>query len=218
MRKSRLSKGKQAKLVEHFAVGASARSAATVFAVNEKTAIYYFHRLRELIALHTADESQQAFDGEIELDESYFGGHRKGKRGRGAGGKVAVFGLLQRGGKVYAKIIPNAASATLMPIIEKKVSPDSIVYTDCWKGYNALDVSRFKHRRINHSVLFADRENHINGIENFWSQAKRHLRKHNGIPRASFPLYLKECEWRFNNPSLRYQLKKLKQWVRRYLA
>ena len=142
MRKNRLSKGKQAKLVEHFAVGASARSAAIVAGVNEKTAIYYFHRLRELIALHTADESQQAFDGEIEPDESYFGGHRKGKRGRGAGGKVAVFGLLQRSGKVYAKIIPNAASATLMPIIEKKVSPDIIVYTDCWKGYNALDVSR----------------------------------------------------------------------------
>ena len=80
------------------------------------------------------------------------------------------------------------------------------------------DVSRFTHDRINHSVLFADRENHINRIENFWNQAKRHLRRHNGIPRESFPLYLKECEWRFNNPSLRYQLRKLKQWVKIHLA
>ena len=150
-----MSQGKQAKLVEHFVVGATARSAAIVAGVNEKTAIYYFHRLRELIALHTTDESQQAFDGEIGLEESCFGGQRKGKRGRGAGGKVSVFGLLQRGGKVYAKIIPNAAPATLMPIIEKKVAPDSIVYTDCWKGYNTLDVSKFTHYRINHSPMIS---------------------------------------------------------------
>ena len=81
------------------------------------------------------------FGGEIEVDESYFGGKRKGKRGRGAAGKIPVFGLLKRGGKVYTKIIPDASSATLMPIIERKVVPDSIVYSDSWKGYNVLDVS-----------------------------------------------------------------------------
>ena len=102
---------------------------------------------------------------------------------------------------MYAKVIPNAASTTLIPIIQDKVIPDSIVYSDCWPGYNALDVSEFKHYRINHSKLFAEKENHINGFENFWNQAKRHLRKFNGIPKESFPLYLKECEWRFNNPS-----------------
>jgi len=69
---------------------------------------------------------------------------------------------LERGGKVYTRIIPNAASATLYPIIEGKVIPDSIVYTDSWRGYNVLDVSEFKHYRINHSKLFADGRNHIN--------------------------------------------------------
>ena len=170
MRKSRLSRSKRAKLIEHFVAGTTARYAASLIGVDKMTAAYYFQRLREIIALQTTGESNEAFDGEIEPDESYFGGHRKGKRGRGAKGKVAVFGLLRRGGKVCAKVIPNAASATLMPIIEKKVAPDSIVYTDCWKGYNALDVSRFKHYRINHSLLFADEENHINGIENFWNR------------------------------------------------
>ena len=62
-----------------------------------------------------------------------------------------------------------------MPIIRKKIEPDSIVYTDCWRGCNALDVSEFKHFRINHSALFAEKHNHINGIENFWNQAKRHM-------------------------------------------
>jgi len=106
--------------------------------------------------------------------------------------------VLKRGGRVYTKIISNASSATLMPIIEHKVIPDSSVYSDCWWGYNVLDVCAFRHFRINHSKLFADKHNHINGIENFWSQAKRHMRKLNGVPRVHFGLYLKACEWRFN--------------------
>jgi transposase-like protein len=59
--------------------------------------------------------------------------------------------------------------------------PDSIVYTDTFRSYNALDVSDFHHMRINHSELFANRQNHINGIENFWNQTKRYMRKFNGI-------------------------------------
>ena len=106
--------------------------------------------------------------GEVETDESYFGGVRKGKRGRGAVGKVIVFGLLKRGGKVYTAIVPNAKTETLLPIIQEKVEPDSIVCTDTFRTYNALDVSDFHHRHINHSKLFADNRNHINRIENFW--------------------------------------------------
>lgn len=215
MRKSRLSWYKQVRLIELFVAGTTARVAAPLVGVNTKTAVYYFHRLRELI--YELDSSCEVFEGEIEVDESYFGGRRKGKRGRGAAGKVPVFGLLKRNGKVYAVMIPNAQSDTLIPIIREKVTPDSIVYTDSFKSYNALDVSEFKHYRINHSELFADKHNHINGIENFWNQAKRHLRKFNGIPREHFHLFLKECEWRFNHSDPKFQLSQLKQWVRQYL-
>ncbi len=213
MRKSRLSKPIQARLMEHFVAGATARCSAELVNVHRNTAAYYFHRLREMIAWQCEQESQEVFGGEIEVDESYFGGVRKGKRGRGASGKVPVFGLLKRGGRVYTKIIADASSATLVPIIERKVVPDSIVYSDYWRGYNALDVSAFKHYRINHSRLFADKKNHINGIENFWNQAKRHMRKFNGVPSQHFSLFLKECEWRFNYPNPKTQLKQLKQWV-----
>jgi len=199
MRKSRLSQYKQKRLIEHFVAGTTARCAARLCGVNRKSAAYYFLRLREIIAFELERAEQEVFAGEIEVDESYFGGKRKGKRGRGAGGKIPVFGLLKRGGKVYTKIIPDASSKTLQPIIERKVVPDSIVYTDGWRGYNALDVSDFHHFRINHSELFAEGDNHINGIENFWNQAKRHMRKFNGVPKANFGLFLKECEWRFNN-------------------
>ena len=214
MRKSRISQTKQDRLIEHFIAGTTARTAARLVGVHRNSSAFYFHRLREIIAKELEAESEAMFGGEIEVDESYFGGRRKGKRGRVAAGKIPVFGLLKRGGKVYARVIPDAKGGTLLPIIERKVVPDSIVYTDSWHGYNALDVSSFKHYRINHSELFADARNHINGIENFWNQAKRHMRKFNGVPKEHFALYLKECEWRFNTPDPKRQLTQIRQWVR----
>ncbi len=137
-RRSRLSKYKQAKLIEHFVAGTTARAAAEITEVQSNTAISFYMRLRKLIAskLPSYDLS-----GEVEADESCFGGVRKGKRGRGAAGKVAVFGLLKRGGKVYTAIIPNSKTETLLPIIQEKVKPDSIVYTDTFRSCNALDVN-----------------------------------------------------------------------------
>ena len=204
MRKSRLSQHKQNKLIELFVAGVTARTASELVNINKNTAAYNFHRLRLLI--YQTSSHLEMFEGEIEADESYFGGARKGKCGRGAAGKVAVFGLLKRNGKVYTAVVPNAQSATLLPIIREKVKPDSI--------YDVLDVSEFSHFRINHSMHFAENHNHINGIENFWNQAKRHLRKFNGIPKEHFELYLKECEWRFNNSEIKSQISILKQLVK----
>ena len=203
----------QLRLLEYFVLEVTARSAADMLGIQSNTAALFYRKIRELICYKLELESEEYFSGCIEVDESYFGGVQKGKRGRGSAGKVAVFGLLKRGGKVYTKVIPDASTASLMPIIKEKVVPDSIVYTDCWRGYNALDVSEFKHYRINHSELFADRHNHINGIENFWNQAKRVLRKYNGVPKKNFNLFLKECEFRFNYGSPKRQLETLKNWA-----
>lgn len=104
----------------------------------------------------------------------------------------------------------DTKAKTLMPLITRKLAPDSLVYTD---SYNTLDISDFYHERINHSAQFANGRNHINGIENFWNQAKRVLRKYNRIPKASFPLFLKECEFRFNYGTPKQQLKILKEWA-----
>lgn len=165
MRKSRLSQDKQDRLMEHIVAGTTAMTAASLVGVNKTMAAYYFHQLREIIYLATKDETP--FAGKIEVDESYFGGRRKVTRGRGATGKVPVFGLLRRGGKVYATVIPNAKGKTLKAIMDNKIVPDSIVYSDTFSSYNVLDVSEFKHYRINHSKQFADKQNHINGIEIF---------------------------------------------------
>jgi transposase len=205
-----MSRRRQDKLLEHFVAGTTAGAAALLVGVQAKTAIGFYRRLRQLIASKLPGYE---LSGEVEADECYFGGVRKGKRGRAAAGKVPVFGLLKRGGKVFTAIIPDAKATTLMPIIREKVTPDSIVYTDSFTAYDVLDVSEFHHRRVNHSKAFVSkRGHHINGIENFWNQAKRHLRRFNGIPKTGFYGFLKECEWRFNGGSHAQLFNQLKSW------
>lgn len=216
-RKSRLPASIQEDLIKQFVAGTTARAAADLVGVNRHTATLYFRKLREIIARHVEEETP-FLSGEIELDESYFGGHRKGKRGRGAAGKVIVFGLLKRGGKVHTLVVPDTKTSTLEPIIRQSIKPDSIVYTDGYNSYDVLDVSEFHHFRINHSTHFAEgKTNHINGSENFWSQSKRHLRRFNGIPKDQFYLFLKECEWRFNYRPTQNLFQVLLKWAKHEL-
>ena len=102
--------------MKYFVAGSTARTAADLAGIHRNTAVRFFHKLRKVIADKQQERAAQ-FAGEIELDESYFGGVRKGKRGQGAAGKVAVFGILKRGGNVYTQIILDAKTDTLMPII-----------------------------------------------------------------------------------------------------
>jgi transposase len=119
--------------------GSTARTTADLIGIHRNTAASYFHRFRIIIAAKIEDESP--VKGKIEADESYFGGKRKGKR---AARKVPVFGLLKRGRKVYTSIIANTQSASLLPIIQQKVVFDSIVYTDTYKSYDALDECEWR--------------------------------------------------------------------------
>lgn len=208
----RLKRSTQIKLLEFFVLEVTARSAADVMEIHPNSAALFYKKIRQIISYHLEKEAKEVFKGEIEIDESYFGGVRKGKRGRGAAGKTIVFGMLKRGGKVYTVVVENTKTLTLMAEIARKIRPDSVVYTDYYHSYDALDVSEFHHYRINHSDKFADEKNHINGIENFWNQAKRILRKYNGIDKKYFHLFLKECEFRFNYGTPKQQLKTLRKW------
>lgn len=198
-----------------FVGGIPARTAAELVRINRHSATLFYQKLREIILAELTEVFPE--QGVFEVDESYFGGIRKGKRGRGAAGKVPVFGILKRGGKVYTQMIADTKSDTLFKAMKTRILPDSIVYTDCYSSYDILDVSLFHHHRINHSVLFAKGKNHINGIENFWNHAKRNLRKYNGIPKHNFNLFLKECEFRFNFTSTKSQITALKKWKAKHL-
>ncbi len=215
LKHSKLSARQHGELLKLFVAGSTARTAAELVGVHRNTAALFFRKLRILIVEHQEHQMQRAFDGKVEIDESYFGGHRKGKRGRGAAGKVAVFGLLKRGGKVYTQMIVDCKRDTLMPIIRRRIKPDSVVYSDTFASYSTLSAEGYHHVRIDHEqALAAPDGRHINGIENFWNQAKRHLRRFNGVPKESFLLFLKECEWRFNTGSAANQLKSLRKITR----
>lgn len=197
--RSRISEKKFREIVKLFCMDLEAEKISKITKVSRTSINKYVHRIRILIAKYCEEESP--LSGEVELDESYFGPKRvRGKRGRGAGGKTIVFGLLKREGKVYTEIIPDAKKDTLQDIIRKKIDGGSIVHTDGWRGYNGLvDLGYKKHYRVHHGKNeFARGNSHINGIESFWGITKVRLSKRRGIKKEFFYLHLKECEFRFN--------------------
>jgi len=104
----------------------------------------------------------------------------------------------KRGGKVYTRVVENCSREQIMPIVKGKILEESTVYTDGWKSYHGL---------IYHSKdAFARGENHINGIESFWSFVKRRMSKQNGVREDKFLLHLKESEFRWNHRSDMYKV------------
>jgi len=195
-----VSERKFKELLKYFAADETAQKCAKYTGLNRNTVNRIYGLLRKRILTLTLKHNQEQISGEVEIDESYFGARRvRGKRGRGARGKVPVFGILKRNGKVHVTIVQNCSKAQLLPILKGRVLEGSTVYTDGWKSYDGL-IHNYAHYRVYHSHdEFARGKNHINGIESFWSFAKRRLTKFNGIHKHTFPLYLKECEWRFNH-------------------
>jgi transposase len=175
----------------------TARQCALDVGVSSKAVERVYRRLRERLT-HLCEIEGTKMSGEIELDEAYFGGKRKGQRGRAAAGKSVVFGLLERDGRVYTRGVYSVDAATLMEIIRNKTRKGSVYFTDSFKSYNSLH--RFgKHYRVNHDKAFATCRAHLNGIEGFWSFTKHRMYNYRGVSRANFPLYLKEMEWRYNH-------------------
>jgi len=172
---------------------------ASDLGLDYQTITRVYQRMREAL-YHVAELEGGKLKGEIELDESYFGGRRKGKRGRGAAGKSIVFGLLERDGRVYTKVVEGVSADDLMAVIRKKTRKGSVYYSDTFTSYNSLKRLG-KHLTVNHSKSMVDKKtkNHINGIEGFWSYAKHILYNYRGVSKYHFPMYLKEVEYRFNH-------------------
>jgi transposase len=198
-------------LVNFFVLEVPASKAAKAISVNRHSAERIYTIIRVCLAKECEKESP--FGGEVEIDDSYFGGYRKGNRGRGAAGKVPVFGLLKRKGKVYTRIVNDVSRQTLRKVIHAKITPESTIYSDKFRSYHGLVLDGFKHYRIDHAKEFINQKRyHINGIENFWGYAKTKLKRYCGIDRKHFYLYLKEMEFRFNHrkePNLGLLIRKI---------
>jgi transposase-like protein len=199
-RRSKISEAKFRQILKYFAMDLTATECAALSGVSLRSVNAIYLRIRKRLAWYCAQVSP--FSGELEADESYFGARRvRGKRGRGAAGKTIVFGLLKREQCVYTEIVPDVSKPTLQAIIRGKADPASVIHTDGWRGYDGLvDLGFDKHFRVNHgNNEFVRGSHHVNGIESFWSFAKRRLAQFNGVPRHTFALHLKETEFRFNH-------------------
>lgn len=198
MKFNRLSKYKIRKIINCFSMDLTATATSELLKLNRKTVNNYFTEFRELILEDSIQKHQKEL-GIFELDESYFGAKRvRGKRGRGAAGKTPVFGVLKREGKVFVSIVPRCSREELLPIIQGKILEGSTIHTDGWKAYDGLILNGYTHYRVfHHENEFVRGKSHVNGIESFWSFAKRRLAKFNGLTDEKFILHLKECECRF---------------------
>ena len=199
-RRSRIAEKKFRQLIRCFVMDFTATDTAEMTGVSVRSVNNIYLKLRARLA--ESCELTSPLQGAVEVDESYFGARRvRGKRGRGAYGKTIVFGVLKREGKVYTEIVPDCSKPTLQGIIRGHVEVSTVIHSDGWRSYDGLvDIGFDKHFRVNHgNNEFASGERHINGIESFWSDAKRRLAKFNGVAKHTFYLHLKETEFRFNH-------------------
>jgi len=187
-------------------------------AISHETEINRWRIHRALIKVRTAmaKDVPEIFSGTIEVDETYIGGQWKNKRkkykkikakrGRGTL-KTPVFGILCRGGKVWAEIVPDVEANTLIPLITKRVKCGSTICSDTWKSYTGIATRGYVHRLVDHAKgEYADKQgNHINGLEGFWGYLKRKLASKGGIRKERLPLYLAEYIWRYNHRKIKIE-------------
>jgi transposase len=162
-------------LIKLFELELSAKKIAEQIDLSYPTVLKALTVMRMAIVANSPD--LHLLTGEIELDESYFGGKRKGKRGRGAFNKVPVFGILERDGIVKVEVVSDVSAETLLKLnlTIKTVRRGSIVYTDKFRSYDALMCCGYRHLKVDHGKRLSSGKVYINGLEGFWGYAKERL-------------------------------------------
>lgn len=178
--------------------GISSIQLSKYLGITQKSAWFMLQRIRWAV-------SQDSFDAPlkniVEADETYVGGKCRGTRGRGAKGKTAVFGLVERQGKVRATPVENVKSRTIVPLIQKNVHIEATIMTDEFASYRPLTKTGFAHKTVKHGQRqYVDGDAHTNTIENFWSHFKRGI---NGIylhvSKKHLGKYCGEYSYRYNS-------------------
>ncbi len=178
----------------------SAKHLERELGVTYKVAWRMANKIRNYLMTQDDDEP---LSGEVEADETYFGGRRRGTR-RGRPGpeshKAAVFGMIERKGRVKAVTVENARRVTLLPIVTEHVLPTSTVYTDEPSSYNTLRRYGYRHERIQHAThVYVSGNVHTNTIEGFFGNVKRGISgNYHSVSRKWLQGYLNEFVWRYN--------------------
>jgi transposase-like protein len=176
--------------------GYSAKSLQRSTGVTYKTAWRMFRQIRSILG-----ENSGKMFGEVEADETYIGGARQGKRGRGASGKTIVAGVVERQGNVSASVVPNVQANTLIPMIQNKVAVNSTVFTDEMPSYNKLGRIGYTHQTVHHAQrIYVDGNIHTNTIDGFWSLVKRGISGvYHHVSPELLQTYVNEYSFRYNH-------------------
>jgi transposase-like protein len=160
-------------------------------------------RMAHLIRTHMANvDGDWALCGDVEVDETYIGGSRKGPayKGRSVKNKAVVFGMLQRDGSIITKVVPNAQKKTLQPAIEENIAKGATVHSDQLSSYQDLGKLGYTHTTVDHGrEEYVNGAAHVNGVENFWKHLKGSINgTHMSVSKKHLSKYTKEFEYRFN--------------------
>jgi transposase-like protein len=178
--------------------GVPAKELERQLGVSYPTAFRMAHAIRKYMAKVDGDPS---LGGHVEADETYVGGVKKGGNGgRSADGKTVVFGMLERGGDVMTRVVPDVSARTLVGHIRQNVEKGTTISTDEWGAYVGLGKAGYDHSAVNHGrEEWVVGKHHTNSIEGFWSQLKRSIRgTHVHVSGKYLPRYLGEFEFRYN--------------------
>ena len=182
--------------------GVPAKELQRQLGVTYKTAWRMGHELRKYMAKIDGDPP---LTGHVEVDETYVGGKRAGAKqgftGRAAKGKTIVFGILERDGELFTKVVPNASQKSLITPILEQVPVGTRISSDEWPPYKILSRLGYDHRTVEHGrKVWASGDTHVNTLEGFWSMLKRSIRgTHIHVSRKHLPKYLGEFEFRWNS-------------------
>ena len=163
--------------------------------VTYKCAWRMMHQIRKLMA-----EELPPFKGTVEMDETYVGGVRPGKRGRGAAGKAIVVGAVERQGSVAPFVVEQANAETAKNLLAVTTDPSAKIVTDEYGAYHGLKKAGYDHETINHGrEEYVRGDVHTNTIEGFWSQMKRSIDgTHHGVSKRHLQAYADEYAFRYN--------------------
>lgn len=177
--------------------GVPAKELQRQLGITYKTAWRMAHEIRKYMARVDGDND---LSGHIEADETMLGARHHGPGGRGAKGKIVVFGMVERGGNVMSEVVPDVSNNTLEGIIKNHVKEGSTISTDEFKSYYHLNKRGYKHGYVHHGIKeYVNGIHHVNTLEGFWSQIKRSIKgTHVHVSKKHLPKYLGEFEFRYN--------------------
>ena len=178
--------------------GVSAKEVERQLGVTYKCAWRMCHQIRLLMG---GSQGGGKLSGHVEVDETYSGGVRKGKRGRGAEGKTPVFGMVERQGEIRAQVVENVRRVTLFPIVEQHVEKGTHISSDELRSYTGIDKAGYEHGTVNHSAKqFVNGIDHTQSIEGFWARLKLSIRgTHVHVSPQHLQKYVDEFAFRYNN-------------------